>query len=147
MIEYVPNERQPIAIIVRSGAFKPGVEFVTPHNYSQQLGLMNHSAGTLISPHTHKHISREVTRTHEVLIIRRGRLRVDFYDNNKCYLQSRVLEPGDLIHLISGGHGFEVLENIEMIEIKQGPYITQHDKDYIEAVSSSEIRIIEKQKI
>jgi hypothetical protein len=59
---------------------------------------------------------------------RKGRLRVDFYDEDQRYLESRVLGPGDVILLIQGGHGFEVLEEVEMIEVKQGPYVGEQDK-------------------
>jgi mannose-6-phosphate isomerase-like protein (cupin superfamily) len=69
-----------------------------------------------------------ITRAQEVLIIKRGRLRVDFYDRDKAYLQSRILNAGDIILLAAGGHGFEVLEDLEMIEVKQGPYTGDRDK-------------------
>jgi mannose-6-phosphate isomerase-like protein (cupin superfamily) len=69
-----------------------------------------------------------VQYTLEVLFIKRGRLRVDFFDEQRVYIESRVLEAGDVILLVKGGHGFEVLEELEMYEVKQGPYAGEKDK-------------------
>jgi mannose-6-phosphate isomerase-like protein (cupin superfamily) len=76
-----------------------------------------------------------------VLFIKRGRLRVDFYDNDQKYLESRILQAGDVILLATGGHGFEVLEEIEMIEVKQGPYAGDDDKTRFDGVSAREVTI------
>ena len=89
---------------------------------------MRHPVGKIIEPHVHAPVPREVTFTHEVLVIKRGKLRVDFYDDQQRYLESRVLRAGDIILLAAGGHGFEVLEEIEMVEVKQGPYAGDLDK-------------------
>ena len=74
-------------------------------------------------------------------MIRKGRLRVDFYDEEQRYLESRILEAGDTILLITGGHGFEVLEEVEMIEVKQGPYVGDGDKTRFAGISTSEARL------
>ena len=74
---------------------------------------------------------REVTRilkTTEVLLLLKGILRVDFYDNMKKYLFSKIIKEKDLIMLVHGGHGFKVLKDVEMIEVKQGPYNESTDK-------------------
>ncbi|GHN00231.1 hypothetical protein WSM22_17200 [Cytophagales bacterium WSM2-2] len=89
---------------------------------------MNHPKGKVIEPHVHNAVKREVHYTQEVLLIKSGKVRVDFYLDNQDYLESRVLEQGDVILLMTGGHGFEVLEELEMIEVKQGPYAGDHDK-------------------
>jgi mannose-6-phosphate isomerase-like protein (cupin superfamily) len=89
---------------------------------------MSHPKGKTIDPHIHKNIERQVFYTQEVLIIKEGKLKVDFFDDKKKYLDSRILSKGDLILLIKGGHGFEVLEDIKMIEVKQGPYLGENDK-------------------
>jgi mannose-6-phosphate isomerase-like protein (cupin superfamily) len=95
----------------------------------------------VIEPHVHNPVPREVHYTQEVLFIKRGRLRVDFYSEQQAYLESRVLEAGDVILLITGGHGFEVLEEVEMFEVKQGPYVGEQDKTRFELVSGGEIAI------
>lgn len=117
-----------IAIIIRRDYRAKGIEFFTPNNFSQQLAYMRHPSGKVIDPHLHNPVPREVMFTQEVLFLRRGRLRVDFYGDDRNYLESRILDEGDVILLASGGHGFEVLEEIEMIEVKQGPYAGDQDK-------------------
>jgi mannose-6-phosphate isomerase-like protein (cupin superfamily) len=104
------------------------VTFFTPDNLSQQLAYISHPPGKLIDPHIHNPVQREVLNTQEVLIIRKGALRVDFYDERQTYLESRRLDAGDVILLAEGGHGFEVIEELEMIEVKQGPYAGEGDK-------------------
>ena len=69
-----------------------------------------------------------MTHTQEVLFIRRGKCRIDLYDTAGNHLDARELEAGDIILLAHGGHGIEVLEDIEFIEIKQGPYLGAEDK-------------------
>lgn len=117
-----------IAIIIYSEFNKDGIEFFTPSEFSQQLGYMKRGKGYKIEEHTHKLQIREVRYTQETLFIKKGRVRVDFYMDNKVYLTSRELKTGDIILLASGGHGFEVLEETEMIEVKQGPYYGDEDK-------------------
>lgn len=117
-----------LAIIIKADYKKDGIEFFTPDDYSQQLAYMKHPKGKIIDPHVHNIVKRQVYLTQEVLVIKSGKLRVDFYTNEKEYLESYLLEKGDVILLVSGGHGFEVLEEVEMYEIKQGPYAGDNDK-------------------
>ena len=141
MIEEVQHEGDLLAIIVRADFRKPGISFFTPDSFSQQLAYMRHPAGKSIEPHAHNSVLREVRFTQEVLVIRKGRLRVDFYDDAQEYIDSRVLADGDVILLASGGHGFEVLEEVEMIEVKQGPYSGDTDKMRFPAVAKEKIEI------
>ncbi|WP_298258702.1 hypothetical protein [Bradyrhizobium sp.] len=134
----VKHEEQLLAVIVRSDFCEPGITFFTDGELSQQMGFMRHPAGKMIEPHLHNHISRSINFTQEALFIRRGKLRVDFYADDQRYLSSHVLQTGDVVLLISGGHGFEVLEEIEMIEIKQGPYAGDRDKTRFAAVRSEQ---------
>ena len=128
MLEHIKHQEELLAIIVRNDFVGSGIQFFTPNEFSQQLAYMRHPAGKLIDPHVHNLVPRNITYTQEVLIIKRGRLRVDFYDKERSYLESRVLGAGDVLLLAAGGHGFEVLEEIEMIEVKQGPYTNDQDK-------------------
>ena len=89
---------------------------------------MTRDVGHEIIPHRHNIVKRKVEVTQEVLFIKSGQVRVDFYDNNEQYLKSRVLNKGDIILLIDGGHGFVMLEKSEIIEVKQGPYCGEKDK-------------------
>jgi mannose-6-phosphate isomerase-like protein (cupin superfamily) len=104
---------------------------------------MHHPTGKVIQPHVHNPVIREVTYTQEVLFIKSGKLRVDFYNDQQEYLDSRILEAGDVILLVTGGHGFEVLEEIEMIEVKQGPYVGEQDKTRFVGITAEEAKIIE----
>lgn len=128
MIEEIKYKDEVLAIIVRHNYFNEGISFFTPGEFSQQLAYMNHPKGKIIQPHVHNLVKREVHYTKEVLFIKKGKLRVDFYSNDFFYLESRVLESGDVILLSEGGHGFEILEDIEMFEVKQGPYVGDADK-------------------
>lgn len=141
MIEGIEFDGKDLAIILRSGMREPGVRFFTPQEYSQQLGCMRYPKGHVIQPHVHNPVSRAVHFTQEALFLRRGRLRVDFYSDEGAYLESRELQAGDVILLIRGGHGFEVLEEIEMVEVKQGPYVGDADKTRIKGVAATEVRL------
>lgn len=128
MIDYIKFKENILAIVIRNSYTSEGVNFFTPDNFSQQLAYMHHPAGKGIQPHIHNHVSRTVVFTQEVLLIKKGKVRVDFYTQEKDFLQSTTILEGDVILLASGGHGFEILEETEMIEIKQGPYLGENDK-------------------
>ena len=131
-VEKIEHGGAMLALIVRREFAEPGIHFFTPNELSQQLAFMRHPAGKVIGAHVHNPVTRTVAYTQETLFIRRGRLRVDFYDNDQAYLESRELRGGDVILLIQGGHGFEVLEELEMFEVKQGPYAGDEDKTRFE---------------
>lgn len=139
MIEKIEHDRQLLAIVIRRDFFQPGVHFFTPDNFSQQLAFMAHPRGKTIAPHVHNPVPRQVHYTQEVLVLRIGKLRVDFYDKSRAYLESRFLEGGDIILLADGGHGFEVLEDVEMFEVKQGPYAGDADKTRFEPALVSRV--------
>jgi uncharacterized protein YjlB len=127
-----------LAIIISSKFEDDGITFFTPNDFSQQLAYMHHITGKQILPHVHNPVHRAVFYTQEVLVIKKGKLRVDFYDDNRNYLESHILKSGDVILLASGGHGFEVLEEVEMFEIKQGPYAGDADKTRFDGITSDE---------
>lgn len=127
-VEEIVHQGEMLALIVRNEFTAPGVSFFTPNELSQQLAYMRHPAGKVIDAHIHNPVPRTVAFTQETLFIKRGRLRVDFFDDAQAYLESRELKAGDVILLVRGGHGFEVLEELEMIEVKQGPYAGDQDK-------------------
>ncbi len=128
-----------LACVLRSNYRAEGIQFFTPDDFSQQLGYMNRPAGYVIAPHVHNPVPREVQFTKEVLFIKSGRVRVDFYSDEQVYLESTILEAGDVILLAYGGHGFEMLEPTEMIEVKQGPYAGEDDKTRFEPNLPSEL--------
>ena len=128
MIYKILNKNEIFAIILRKKYKSEGIEFFTPNNFSQQLGYMNRPKGHIIPPHFHNKVKRTVEYTNEVLFIKTGKVKVNFFDENKIYFQSELLEEGDFILLVKGGHGFEMIEASEIIEIKQGPYAGDNDK-------------------
>lgn len=139
----IQNSGETIAMILKAGYTKEGVSFFTPNHFSQQLGYMAHPKGKVIEPHTHNSVTRTVTYTQEVLFIRSGKLRADFYTEDQVYIESVVLSAGDVILLASGGHGFECLEPTEMIEVKQGPYSGDLDKQRFNPIEKDNLIVHE----
>ena len=139
MIEQISNDGKVFSIIVRSESQQQGIHFFTPNDFSQQLAYMHRPQGYVIAPHVHNPVARAVAFTKEVLFIRSGRVRVDFYDDQQQYLESRIVGRGDVILLAFGGHGFEMLEDSEIIEVKQGPYAGESDKTRFSPVSADRV--------
>lgn len=140
MIERILCNNEVIAIIIRAQYNIDGISFFTPDDFSQQLGYMNRPEGYLIDPHIHNPVSREIVWTQEVLFIKTGEVRVDFYSGDKIYLESRILFSGDVILLSGGGHGLKMLKKSEIIEVKQGPYCGELDKTRFATVKDSEVK-------
>ena len=141
MIETVSINSSTAAIIVRASFHTEGIKFFTPNDFSQQLAYMSRPAGYLIQPHVHNLVPRQVELTKEVLFIKSGKVRVDFYTDSQEYVESVVLLKGDIILLAQGGHGFEILEEAEIIEVKQGPYAGEQDKTRFTANPKQEYKI------
>jgi hypothetical protein len=141
MPEIIKINKKILAIILRDNYKSEGISFFTPNDFSQQLGYMNRPKGYEIAPHLHNRVQRNIEYTNEVLLIKSGKVRVDFYDENKDYLKSRILNKGDVILLVQGGHGFEMLEQSEMIEIKQGPYVDDNDKTRFKSLIKDKIQL------
>jgi hypothetical protein len=140
MIDKIQHADILLGIIIRANYKKNGIEFFTNDNDSQQLGYMNRLANYIIEPHRHNLVPREIHLTQEVLFIKSGIVRVDFYDNEQVYIKSSILNQGDVILLSNGGHGFQILEDAEIIEVKQGPYCGVEDKIRFQPVSEDKIK-------
>ena len=140
-IEHIFEDDKLLAIILRTSFQKEGIDFFTPSDFSQQLGYMNRSKGYKIQPHIHNKIERTIDYTQEVLFIKNGLVRVDFYKTDKTYYKSKILNTGDVILLSFGGHGFEMLEDSEIIEVKQGPFAGNIDKSRFEFISQNKLII------
>ena len=120
--------------------FKPGVNFITPNSLPLQLGFINHKTGLYVKPHTHNNYLRKIRKTTEILFIKKGILRVDFY-HKKNYLFSKLIKKNEILILVEGSHGFKIIKNSQIIEIKQGPYINKLDKIKFEEANESKIKI------
>jgi hypothetical protein len=140
MIEHIYDHSQLLAIIIYPSYDRPGIEFFTEDESTQQLGYIQRNAGEVIRPHRHNEVSRLVTLTQEVLYIRKGKVRIDFYSEAEDYLESRIITTGGAVLLSTGGHGFEMVEDSEIIEVKQGPYLGDRDKVRFEHISSDKVR-------
>ena len=117
-----------LALVIRAGFGQPGINFVTDDESVHQLGVLRWPQGHLIDAHVHNPMTRTIDSTQEVLFIRSGRVRVDLYGDDQMYRSSLELGSGDVIFLASGGHGFEILEDADIVEVKQGPYRGEGEK-------------------
>lgn len=140
MLEKIVHNSLTLSIIIRKDYQKQGIEFFTNDNDSQQLGYMNRPKDYVIPPHRHNLVKRDVHLTQEVLFIKSGKVRVDFFDNEQHYIKSTILLPGDVILLSDGGHGFKMLEESEIIEVKQGPYCGEQDKVRFEPLDDNAVK-------
>jgi len=138
MIEQIKYGNLILGIIVRHEYCNDNITFFTPDTFSQQLGYMKHPEGYQIVPHVHNPVKREVEYTQEVLFIKSGCVQVDFYSDDRLYLESRILYQGDIVLLAHGGHGFKMLEQSELIEVKQGPYCGDMDKTRFDPENNKE---------
>ncbi len=111
-----------LAIVIRADYTVEKTDFFSNPEYSQQLGIIKYPQGGKIKAHYHNELARQLVFTQEVLVIRKGSVKVDLYNSTLEWIESIVLYKGDVIFLVSGGHGFEMMEDCEMLEIKQGPY-------------------------
>ena len=145
MIEKIIHKKKLLALIVR-GKYrnKKGITFFTPNNVTQQFGYMKHNKNYIIRPHLHKKRMTKILSTSEVILLLKGVLRVDFYNQQQKYLFSKILKEKDIVMLIHGGHGFKVIKDVEMIEIKQGPYNLIKDKIKFNGVNEKKIKLKKK---
>jgi hypothetical protein len=122
-IEHIRDEDRPLAIILRAEYEPDSIEFLTTNDHSLQLGVMHRPRGHVIGAHMHKPVPRTVSDGYEALFIARGRVEITFFNERRELVTTRELRQGDTILLMTGGHGFRVLEDCKMIEVKQGPYV------------------------
>ena len=142
MIEEIKYKKKLFALVV-SGKYrnKKGITFFTSDQATQQFGYMKHEKGHIINPHTHKKRLTKILSTTEVILLLKGVLRVDFYNLKKKYLFSKILKEKSIILLVHGGHGFKVIKDVEMIEVKQGPFNAANDKIKFDEVDEKKIKI------
>jgi len=142
MIEKVKYKKKLYALIVR-GKYrnKRGINFFTPKEATQQFGYMKHKKGYIIQPHQHRKRLTRIMTTTEVILLLKGSLKIDFYNEKRKYLLSKILNEKDIVMLVNGGHGFKVIKDVEMIEVKQGPYNLIKDKVKFSGIYEKNIKI------
>jgi hypothetical protein len=134
-IEYFGNLSHPKAIVIRSDEKIDGIQFFSPEDYSQQIGLMTRPEGYVVPAHVHNQVERVITATQEVLIIRKGECVVTLISQSDESDDQIHLTDGDTILLAHGAHKIEMLSDCEILEIKQGPYAGGLDKTLIQTIS------------
>ncbi len=138
MIEKIEYEGNTFALILRYNHEQEGVTFFTSQENPVQLGILKHRQGTRVKPHIHRNLPRTISETQEVLHIEYGEVEARFYDTNGKELGSVILKDGDTILLLSGGHGFNILKDSKILEIKQGPYYgPENDKERFDTEQES----------
>jgi hypothetical protein len=138
-VQRISDDSGLLAVIIRADFQADGIVFATPNELPQQLGYMKRPAGYEIDPHVHVLKRYDVQYSSETLFIRKGKVRIDFYSEDRQYLSSEILMAGDVVLLSRGGHGFEMLEESEIIEVKQGPYESDNDKIRFEGIKKNQI--------
>lgn len=129
-VEHIVWKDKPLAIIVRSEIDPENTTFLTPSDLEQQVGFIVYPAGGEIPRHFHRPMERHLMRTSEVVLLRRGRCVIDIYEDERNLVASRELKAGDIVILVSGGHGYRMLEDTVLVEVKQGPYTGLEEREH-----------------
>ena len=133
MLKEIRDNNKLIAMILTHDHSKSGLEFFTADELTLQMGYMRYPANYRILPHVHKPAPRGITYTLEAIFVKSGRILVDLYTDEKKFISAVELIKDDVILFVSGGHGFKFIEEGELVEIKQGPYVVQDiDKEKFE---------------
>jgi hypothetical protein len=129
-VEVISADGRPLSYIVRQRNAPEATTFVTPDDAAQQVGFIVHEAGYEVKRHYHLPLERTITGTGEVLVVRAGRCEMEVYDDDQQLVATHELVEGDVMVMVGGGHGFKMLEDTVLLEIKQGPYYGTHEKKY-----------------
>ena len=133
MIEKIEWEGKNLALIMRRSYEPDGVNFITTADNPLQLGVLKHQRGAKIKPHIHKNLPQTIEGIQEIIHIEYGKVEAEFYEETGKKIKSAILNSGDTILQLSGGHGFNILEEAKIIVVKQGPYHgVKEDKDYLD---------------
>lgn len=122
-----------LAYVVRADAISTETSFITGDEASFQAGFVVYPAGGAVQPHLHLPVVRTVVGTSELLLVRKGRCIVDIYGDDRGLVASHELGTGDLVLSLGGGHGFRMLEDTVLLEVKQGPYGGHAEKERFDA--------------
>jgi hypothetical protein len=142
MIETIKYKNKILAHLISINIKNNGLKFYTPPSLNHQVAFMKYKRDHIINPHIHfKRIRKNINITSEVLLIMKGRLRVDFYLSNKKYIFSKTVTKNQILILLDQGHGFKVLSPLEMVELKQGPYVKKVDKKLFLPVKEKSIKL------
>jgi hypothetical protein len=129
-VEPIGRDGKVFAYVMRDTAGEKSTTFLTPDESIQQVGFVVHPAGAEVKRHYHLPLERSIVGTPEVLVVRQGRCEMDVYDDEQDLVCTRELETGDIMVMVGGGHGFRMVEDTVLLEVKQGPYYGPDEKAY-----------------
>jgi hypothetical protein len=124
----IKDGEEELAIIVYKGSFVDGIKFITPEHFPLQFGLLRYRKGGIARPHIHPNITRTINQAQELIHVEKGRIKLDIFNSRGKLCSSIVLGEGDSAFFISGGRGWVALEEAEVLEVKQGPFMGEKDK-------------------
>ena len=130
LIDPITWQGAPLCYVIRSTFLPDRTTFLTPPEFKQQVGFVVYPAGGEIKRHAHRPLERHLVGTSEVLVIKQGRCLIDIYNDERELVATRELFPGDVMLMVGGGHGFRMLEDTILLEIKQGPYTGLDEKEH-----------------
>src|SRR5213080_5226101 len=130
LLENITWQGVPLAYIIRGKLNNTQTNFLTPPKFKQQVGFIDYPAGGEIQRHMHRPLERHLVGTSEVLIVRLGRCEIDIYNDERELVATRELGRGDIMLMVGGGHGFRMLEDTVLLEVKQGPYTGIDEKEH-----------------
>ena len=128
-IEHITSGGRPLAYIIRAGLVPAETTFFTPPDFKQQVGFVVYPAGGEVGRHVHVPLERHLIGTSEVIVVRSGRCELDVFDDDHTLVATRELAEGDVMLMVGGGHGFRMLEDTVLLEVKQGPYTGLEEKE------------------
>ena len=128
-IEHITSSGRPLAYIIRAGLVPAETTFFTPPEFKQQVGFVVYPVGGEIARHVHLPLERHLVGTSEVIVVRSGRCALDVFDDDRTLVATRELAEGDVMLMVGGGHGFRMLEDTVLLEVKQGPYTGLEEKE------------------
>jgi hypothetical protein len=131
-VEQISHDGRVLAFVIRGQASAPETTFFTADDSTFQAGFVVYPAGGAVQPHVHLPLERRVIGTAELLVVRSGRCVVDLYADDRLIVTSRELSTGDAVLSLGGGHGFRMLEDTVILELKQGPYVGGNEKERFE---------------
>lgn len=106
--------------------------FFSPAESSFQFGVLAHEAGFIEATHYHKPIKREIEDLQQMFVVQKGVIAVEFYDDEGRLFKDVILKKGDAITLIHGAHSIKVIEKMQCISVKQGPFFgDENDKVFV----------------
>jgi hypothetical protein len=132
-IEVIEKDGIVYAEIIWASTRVNQTSFFSPAESSFQFGLLAHKAGFLEPPHYHKPVTRTINDLQQMFLVQRGKVAVLLYSDDRKLLSEVILNPGDAIVLVHGIHAIRVIEDMQCISVKQGPfYGTENDKIIVE---------------